>query len=199
MLSQASSQFEQENTYREQLIEQQERNKELSMELNELENKIRAHEKKVSSYEQQSEKFVQEAEHLRLLLGFSDGEGEGIRITLEDGEYDPTSTNPNEYIVHDSHMFKVLNELRIAGAEAIAINGQRLTASSHISCNGPVITIDGKQHPAPFLIEAVGDASILSRSLQLTGGVFDQLLNDRVQVTLESINLIKMQSINHEQ
>lgn len=196
MLSQASSYFEQENTYREQLIEQQERNKELTDELNELEVKIRAYEKQIVTDEQQYEQFVKEAEHLRLLLGYSAGTGAGIRITLEDGEYDPTSTNPNDYIVHDSHIFKLLNELKIAGAEAIAINGQRLMANSYISCNGPVITIDGKQHPAPFVIEAVGNQTILTSSLQLTGGVFDQLLNERVQVTLEKVNAVTMQTVN---
>lgn len=196
MLSQASPYFEQENTYREQLIEQQERNKELTDELNTLEVKIRAYEKQIASDEEHYERFVQEAEHLRLLLGYSAGNGEGVRITLEDGEYDPTSTNPNDYIVHDSHIFKLLNELKIAGAEAIAINGQRLTANSYISCNGPVITIDGQQHPAPFIIEAVGNQTILTSSLQLTGGVFDQLLNERVQVTLETVEMVTMQTAN---
>lgn len=196
MLSQASPYFEQENTYREQLIEQQERNKELADELNELEEKIRAYEQQISTDEQQYEQFVQEAEQLRLLLGHSMGAGEGIRITLTDGEYDPMSTNPNDYIVHDSHIFKLLNELKIAGAEAIAINGQRLTANSYISCNGPVITIDGKQHPAPFVIEAVGNQTILTSSLQLTGGVFDQLLNERVQVTFEQVDAVTMQTVS---
>lgn len=196
MLNEASSYFEQENTYREQLIEQQERNKELTDELNELEVKIRAHERQIATDEQQYEQFVEQAEQLRLILGYSVGAGEGIRITLTDGEYDPASTNPNDYIVHDSHIFKLLNELKIAGAEAISINGQRLTANSYINCNGPVITIDGKQHPAPFVIEAVGNQTILTSSLQLTGGVVDQLLNERVQVMLEKVDTLTMQTIS---
>lgn len=196
MLSQASPYFEQENTYREQLIEQQERNKELAAELNELETKMRTYEKQIATDEQQYEQFVQEAEQLRLMLGYSEGVGEGIRITLEDGEYNPATTNPNDYIVHDSHIFKLLTELKIAGAEAIAINGQRLTASSYISCNGPVITIDGKQYPAPFVIEAIGNQTVLTSALQLTGGVFDQLLNERVQVTLERVEAVTMQAVS---
>lgn len=195
-ISQASPYFEQENTYREQLIEQQERNKELADELDKLEVAIRAYEKQIATDEEQYEEYVQEAEQLRLLLGYSAGTGEGVRITLEDGEYDPASTNPNDYIVHDSHIFKLLNELKIAGAEAIAINGQRLTVNSFISCNGPVITIDGKQHPAPFVIEAVGNQKILASSLQLTGGVFDQLLNERVQVTLEMVDAVTMRTVS---
>ena len=198
MVSSATMYYEQQNTYREELINQQERNKELTDELTALEKKIRTYEKEFSSNETQYEQYIKEAEQLRLLLGATAGEGQGIKITLDDGEYDPTSTNPNDYIVHESHIFKVLNELKISGAEAISINGQRLKTNSYISCNGPVITVDGKQHPAPFVIEAVGKQPVLIASLQIEGGVFDQLLNEGVIVTLEKNDIIQMPSVNEE-
>ncbi|MEK4698782.1 DUF881 domain-containing protein [Solibacillus sp. FSL R7-0668] len=197
-LNTASSQFEQENQYMEDLISQKERNKELVNELAELEEKIRTYEKKYSSDEAQYEQNIQDAEQLRLLLGLSAGVGKGIKITLQDSDYNPQSTNPNEYIVHESHIFKVLNELKIAGAEALSINGQRLKANSYISCNGPVITIDGQQYPAPFIIEAIGNQDALISSLELTGGVFDQLLNEQVVVTIERKDFVEMASINEE-
>ncbi|MGN7477240.1 DUF881 domain-containing protein [Solibacillus silvestris] len=197
-LSTASTQLEQENQYMEDLIAKKERNKELTEELAQLEEKIRTYEKQFSSNEAQYEQNRQDAEQLRLLLGLSAGIGQGIKITLEDGDYNPNTTNPNEYIVHESHIFKVLNELKIAGAEAISINGQRLKPNSYISCNGPVITIDGQQYPAPFVIEAVGNQDVLISSLDLSGGVFDQLLNEQVIVTLEKSDLIHMQTISEE-
>ena len=182
----------------EDLISQKERNKELAGELAELEEKIRGYEKKYSSNEAQYEQNIHDAEQLRLLLGLSAGVGEGIKITLQDGDYNPKLTNPNEYIVHESHIFKVLNELKIAGAEALSINGQRLKMNSYISCNGPVITIDGQQYPAPFVIEAIGNQDALVASLELTGGIFDQLLNEQVVVTIERSNLIEMATVNEE-
>lgn len=197
-LSSASPQFEQENRYMEDLIEKQERNKELADELAQLEEKIRTYEKQFSSNETQYEQNRQDAEQLRLLLGITDGMGQGIKITLQDGNYNPNSTNPNEYIVHESHIFKVLNELKIAGAEAISINGQRLKPNSYIACNGPVITIDGQQYPAPFVIEAVGNQDVLVSSLELAGGVFDQLLNEQIVVTLEKDDLIEMHTVSDE-
>ncbi len=125
-------------------------------------------------------------------------EGKGIRITLQDGDYDPKSLNPNDYIVHESHVFKLLNELKISGAQAIAINGQRVMANSYIRCNGPVITIDGTQHPAPFVIEAVGDSDTLIASLNLNGGVVDQLLNDYIVVSLEEHQKLTMPRVKVE-
>ena len=56
---------------------------------------------------------------------------------------------------------KSLMNLYISGASAIAINGQRLSHDSYILCNGPVIEIDGHQHPAPFVISAIGDADTM--------------------------------------
>ena len=187
--------FDQEERYREDLIEQKERNKELSDELEARQQQIREIEKSLSGSEEQYESLIQEAEDLRLLLGILPAEGEGITVTLEDAEYNPDSVNPNDYIVHESHVFQVLNELKISGAEAIAINGQRLQANSYIKCNGPVILIDGKPYPAPFIIEAVGDPSVLVPSLQLSGGVLDQLLSDNIVVTVEEKSKLKMPAL----
>ena len=190
--------FSQEYSYREDLIAQQERNKELAEESNQLQEKIREYEKKFVSNENEYEQLVEEAEELRLLLGNVTGEGKGVRVILQDGEYDRDSVNPNDYIVHESHVFKVLNELKISGAQAISINGQRLKANSFIQCNGPVITVDGKQHPAPFVIEAVGDSETLSASLNLKGGVIHQLLNENIVVTLEENQKLVMSKVNEE-
>ena len=197
-LSQASSNYEQENRYRTDLIEQQERNKELAEEQKMLEEKIRDYENEISQDEKSYEQLIEQANSLRLQLGLTEGFGEGVKVTLQDGDYDPSSTNPNDYIVHESHIFSVLNELKIAGAEAILINGQRLRANSYVSCNGPVITIDGQQYPAPFVIEAVGKQDTLMTSLELTGGVLDQLLNDRINVTLEKLDRIEASTIHNE-
>ncbi|WP_144787282.1 DUF881 domain-containing protein [Lysinibacillus fusiformis] len=190
--------FEQEDSYREELITQQERNKELTEELNSLQEQIRKYEKSFASDEKDSKKLVEQAEDLRLLLGELKSDGKGIRITLQDGDYDPKSLNPNDYIVHESHVFKLLNELKISGAQAIAINGQRVMANSYIRCNGPVITIDGTQHPAPFVIEAVGDSDTLMASLNLNGGVVDQLLNDNIVVSLEEHQKLTMPRVKVE-
>lgn len=185
---------QQGDMYREELIEQQERNKELAEELDTLHETIRNYEKEFATTEEHYELLVKEAEQLRILLGELPAVGKGIAITLRDNEYDGVG-NPNYYIVHESHIFTVINELKISGAEAIAINGQRLKTNSYISCNGPVITIDGNQYPAPFVIEAVGDQAALTAALEMAGGVVDQLLNDNVVISLEKKEQILMPPI----
>jgi uncharacterized protein YlxW (UPF0749 family) len=191
-----SAEYQKESAYRQQLIDQQERNKQLVDELSLLEDKLRQFEQQVASEEQHYNDLLSEVNEIRFLLGHLPAKGEGVRIQLEDGDYNPLSTNPNDYIIHESHLFKLINELKIAGAEGIAVNGQRLHANSYIVCNGPVITIDGKQYPAPFTVEAIGNKETLVQALELTGGVVDQLLNDQIKITIEKRDQITLKSIN---
>lgn len=188
-----SNYYEQTESYRSDLIEQQERNRELEQELADLQNKIRQYERDYNDANDFYDDMYNEAQQLRLALGEVASVGEGIAVTLSDGSSEH-SDNPNDYIVHESHIFNVIQELKIAGAEAISINGQRLKPNSYISCNGPVITVDGNQYPAPFVIEAIGNQNTLLSSLELDGGVVEQLLADHIVVSMEKIADLEMSS-----
>ncbi|WP_156450441.1 DUF881 domain-containing protein [Sporosarcina sp. HYO08] len=193
-----SGTFLHEQQYREELIGQQERNKELSDEIASKQNEIREYEQSFSTQEKDHEVLVEEAKDLRLLLGAIPAVGQGVKVTLRDAEYDPIEQNPNDYIVHESHVLRVINELRIAGAQGLAINGQRITSYSSIKCTGPVITVDGRTFPAPFVIEAVGDMEVLSAALHLKGGVIDSLLRDHIVVTTELLKEIRLSAMRNE-
>ncbi|PSL24829.1 uncharacterized protein YlxW (UPF0749 family) [Planomicrobium soli] len=184
--------FEQEEQYRKELIEQQERNKALREELGEKQAAVQKFEQSFLEGESHETDFAKEAEALRHALGLLPVQGSGLVVTLQDGAYNPDSVNPNDYIVHESHIFQVINELYISGAEAVSINGQRIHANSHIVCTGPVITVDGVQYPAPFIISAIGKPDVLASSMKLAGGVMDQLVNDNVVVTLDEGQTISM-------
>lgn len=186
-----SSYYEQTESYRSDLIEQQERNMQLERQLANLQSKIRQYERDYNNANDFYDDMYNEAQQLRLALGQVASVGQGIAVTLSDGSSD-VSANPNDYIVHESHIFNVIQELKISGAEAIAINGQRLKPNSYIRCNGPVITVDGNQYPAPFVIEAIGNQQTLLSSLELDGGVVEQLLADHIVVSLEKVANINM-------
>ena len=192
------SSFQEQEKYREKLVEQKERNKELTEEIIVKQQKVRDYEQSFVKSEESVEELVEEAELLRLLIGDIPSQGKGITVSLEDGAYNPSKENPNDYIVHESHVFKVINELKISGAEAISINGQRLHANSYIRCTGPVIMIDGRTFPAPFTIEAVGDPKVLLASVNLGGGVVDQLASDNIVVTVGEKDLITMPALRDD-
>lgn len=187
-----------EEGFREQLIEQKERNKQLTDEISAKQKSIAEVEQSLSDSEENHDLLVKEAKSLRLLLGVVPASGQGVRVELADGNYDPAQQNPNEYIVHESQVLLVVNELKIAGAQAVSINGQRLNANSSIKCTGPVITIDGQTYPAPFVVEAIGDSNALNSSIMLKGGVMDILMSDNIEMEIEKVKEITMPALRDD-
>ncbi|WP_444684136.1 DUF881 domain-containing protein [Alkalicoccus luteus] len=125
---------------------------------------------------------------LRMLAGDVAVKGEGLRVELDDTTTD--SDNPSAFLVHEQHVQRAVDELLTAGAEAVAVNGVRLSQSSYIKCIGPVIEVDGIRSTAPFVVEAIGDSSVLEASMELRGGAVYELLADNVQVRMETLNEI---------
>lgn len=185
-----SSQWERDMQLRNQIVHLEERNRQLQGQLFEKQKNLLSIEKKLAEEEHTYYEFAEEAEKYRIFLGKVKVKGPGVVVILEDGQYNPNEANINNYLVHEHHVFKVINELYVAGAAAIAVNGQRLTHNSYIVCNGPVIEIDGYQHPAPFQIAAIGEPDVLSSAINLPGGVKDMLVNENIEFTLETKNEI---------
>jgi uncharacterized protein YlxW (UPF0749 family) len=183
-------QYEETLALRNELIDQEETNRDLEKELKRKQDKVLENEKSLSKEDQINFNLAEDAEKYRKFLGKVKVKGKGVKITLDDGDYNPDEKNVNNYLVHEFHVFKVINELYISGASAVAINGQRLSSHSYIVCNGPVITVDGYQHPAPFVITAIGDPDVLSSAINLTGGVKDQLVNDNIVFSLEQDEIV---------
>ena len=178
-------QLKQEEALRDQLLGFQRKNNELQEDLYEKQEKVVTMEKSFSKEKQIYFNLAEDAERYRMYLGKTKVKGPGLKVTLSDADYNPEEENINNYIVHEHHVFKVINELYIAGASAVAINGQRLKHNSYVLCNGPVIQVDGVDYPAPFEITAIGDADVLNSALNINGGVKDQLLNENIVVSME--------------
>lgn len=116
----------------------------------------------------------------KLLAGTVKVTGKGIVVTLTDSpKLDPNEDRPDvteNYMVHDSDISNVVNELFAAGAEAIAVNDQRFIASTSVRCVGPAIMVNSKELAPPYIIKAIGDPKVMEEALHLPMGVADGLL-----------------------
>lgn len=191
-LTRSPEQWEKEYQIRQLLIEQEKMNKELQEELYRKQKKVTEIEENLKKEKEIYYRLVEDVEKMRMFVGEVGVKGEGVEVTLEDASYIPEGENVNNYIVHEYHLFKVVNELLISGAAAVAINGQRIFHDSYIQCNGPVVTVDGNQFPAPFVITAIGDAEVLYQALNIAGGVLDQLSYENIVVAIEKKKEIKL-------
>ncbi|WP_374720221.1 DUF881 domain-containing protein [Parageobacillus toebii] len=190
-------QWQKEYDYRERLIEIQKENRRLKNELVQKQNEVVEMEKALAEQQTSYTDLAKQAEKLRMYVGEAKVKGKGIEITLSDASYIPSEQSATDYIVHEQHVFKVIHELLISGAEAIAINGQRISHRSYIVCNGPVIEVDGTQHAAPFVISAIGNPTVLASALNIPGGVKDQLIQDNIIVEIASKDEIVLDPIFH--
>jgi uncharacterized protein YlxW (UPF0749 family) len=131
----------------------------------------------------------EELELARNYANYAKLEGPGIIISMNDslsevGEFE----NPDWYVIHDGDMLAIVNELRAAGAEAISINDERVTASSNITCGGPTINIDGKRHAVPFIIKAIGDPQKLEASIMAPSGYLDLMEYYDIRIIIQKVD-----------
>ncbi|AKL95621.1 hypothetical protein CACET_c21750 [Clostridium aceticum] len=146
-------------------------------EINNKRQLIVAKEEKLNEYQRALEEdgsikevLINEINAMRLTSGFLDVEGPGIVIRLSDSERELyEGEDPNNLVVHDGDVLTILNDLKIAGAEVISINGQRLLSTSEIKCTGPTITINNYTYGQPFTIRAIGDPQTLDAAIKAPG------------------------------
>jgi len=123
-----------------------------------------------------SRNLNQDLQETKLFAGLSEVTGPGVVVTLTDSKKDRLiGVDPQSYLIHDRDIRDVVNELRAAGAEAIVVNGQRITVSSSIRCAGPIILINQEEMANPFTIQAIGDPDKLVSALNIKNGVLDQI------------------------
>lgn len=153
---------------------------EKEIELNNLREKAASTDANYSDLNSKLEKY-------NLLLGNTELIGKGITITLKDGDSSVLKGISNNYIVHDGDLYEIVNALRMADAEAISINGQRIVGDTSISCAGNIILINGKKEGVPFVINAIGSPSKLYGALKMPDGYIEWLERDGVKVDIKPI------------
>lgn len=131
-----------------------------------------------------------------LLSGYSDIEGPGIVLTISDGEM-TTGEDQDDMLnylrtVHNTDMLRVINELKLNGAEAISINGQRVLETSEIYCSWAFITINNVKLPAPFLIEVIGDSASLDTYTKSDFGYVKMLGYRGVNISVEKPDTVRI-------
>ncbi len=94
-------------------------------------------------------------------------EGPGVSVKLTDSplKTPPEGASQEDLIVHQQDLEAVMNALWTGGAEAMAVQGKRVTSRSVILCIGNVIYVDGGSFSPPYVISAIGDPDRLKDAL----------------------------------
>ena len=151
-----------EEELRTELANWKERYEEANSQYEEKAKKLEEYKQKEESDAETAELVNQELNNVNLLLGKTDVEGEGVIITLKDGEENSEETP----MVTPDNLNLLINELKLAGAEAISINDERIINMSDITVvNDTLILINQQRVMSPYIIKAIGDQTYLESTL----------------------------------
>lgn len=102
---------------------------------------------------------------LSVLAGTVPVTGPGLVLVIED---------PGDAVGYDA-LIDAVQELRDAGAEALAINDLRVGVASSLAERDGRIALDGTNLSPPYRIAAIGQSTTLDGGLKIPGGVLDSL------------------------
>jgi len=115
------------------------------------------------------------ADDLAILAGTSGATGPGVELVIRD---------PDNRL-DASTLLDAVEELRLAGAEAIVVNGvARVVAQTYFLDDDDQVRVGGREVKRPYRIEAIGDASDLAEAIEIRGG-----LADRVEIRGGSVSV----------
>jgi uncharacterized protein YlxW (UPF0749 family) len=118
-------------------------------------------------------KLAEDLRVARLLSGTTAVEGPGVTVTIDDSAM--SGPERAAFLTHEWDLRSVVNEMFLAGAEAVSVGSARVTAQTGIFCIGPLVRVGDTRLGPPFIIRAIGDPAVLQAALSLPGGVLDIL------------------------
>ncbi|MGO4957331.1 DUF881 domain-containing protein [Luteococcus sp. Sow4_B9] len=125
----------------------------------------------------------EQTRQLAAMAGMEPVVGPGIVVVVDDA---PELVGSDAARVTDQDLRRLVNGLWTAGAEAVAVNGHRITVRTAIRSAGSAITVDYRSLNHPYRVEAVGDPRSLGSALaESDGGHWWTFLKDNYRLSYE--------------
>ena len=147
-----------------------------SLKIEETEQKIDEYTKEIEENNNISELLSREVDEARTIAGYTDVTGTGIIVTVED-------TSNAQVTAED--LMSLIDELKLAGAEAISINGQRIVSLTDFSnIDYKYIFVNTSRDlvrariDSPYVIQAIGNQKYLESSINIKYGFLDNMKAD---------------------
>ncbi|MGH2373372.1 MAG: DUF881 domain-containing protein [bacterium] len=148
----------------------------LETQVAELRERLVDYERVASEGRTAAARMARSLQEMRALVGLTPLEGPGIVVELNDSTRAPRAgEDPNKTILHYTDIAAIVAELWASGAEAIAINGERIVASTGINCVGTTILCNTKRVAPPYVITAIGEPARMRQYLRRPGGGLELL------------------------
>lgn len=174
-----------EDELEEAVAEWKEKYEEAYEKLSDTSDKINEYNEKMQSNAETEELINKELTEAKTNYGLTDVSGEGIIVTLTDTE---------EMAYDSDDLLELVNELRLAGAEAISINDERIVNTTDIvNITSTTIKVNSKNITSPYTIKAIGDNTYLKSALTIKNGYYDIKEKNDYKIKIEEKSNIKIE------
>jgi len=165
-------------------------------EISRLRARLAEYEKQATNDQGMTKMINEELQNSRIALGLVPLKGPGVVLAIGDSTLLGKDAGDNELLlVHDADLVAIVNELWADGAEAIAVNGQRVVAGSAFVCSGRLIRVNNQAISAPFVFTVIGDQRNLQSGLNMQNGLIDKMRVMEFQANLKSSDDLQVPAI----
>ena len=175
-----------------QLNSERVKNENMSEIITSLKSDLQSFKDEAAENSEYSKTIINQLDKAEILAGLVDVEGTGVTITVKDSTVKNTVGDANAYVIHDSDLLMIINELCDAGAEAISINGERVVSTTEIRCAGATVSVNNSRYAQPFIINAIGDPVNLENALLMRGGVYDTLNTWGLEINIKKVSNVQI-------
>ena len=181
-----------ETELRTELANWKEKYEEVNAKYEETTSMINEYKETEKSNNETEEIINNELAQVNMSLGKTDVHGSGIEVILTDTD--------NEEIpkINADDLLVIVNALKLAGAEAISINDERIINMSDIVDVDTYIKVNGNRILSPYVIKAIGNQTYLESQLIGNGGYVDDLKKSGYNVEIQKNDNVEILKYNGE-
>lgn len=144
----------------------------LQAEVADLRAKLTEYETAAAQGRSSAETLAREVESYRMVLGLTPVEGPGVIVRVSERPIPGTVVAPS---VQAADLSGLVNELWSGGAEAVAVSGVRVLATTGFRQSAQAIVAGIFRLEPPYEIRAIGDPAVMKATLNLRGGFVEGL------------------------
>lgn len=165
------------------LLNEQKLNEDYQIKISTLQGTVDKYEKNLGNSDENLKLLTEQIQNLKIAAGLTNVQGNGVILTFNK---DLTLK------VKDDDLLFVLNVLRVANAQALAINDQRIINTTEVRVAGGYIMVNGRHVTPPYVIKAIGDTNQFNKFLN-ESGITDETtyFGKRISVTQKEIVIPK--------
>lgn len=162
-----SNRVARDEALRKSVTQLEDQNRALKSRVQNLQNAVKAGEDESARRSSAAQQLKAQLDDQRTLAGLAALHGPGLTLLLHDG---PDPNDPNDrslgWLIHYQDLQDIVNLLWASGAEAVAVNGQRIVPTSSFHYAGVNILVNnGSRISGPYTVTALGDPSILANGI----------------------------------